>query len=162
MFSTKEEIQRTVDAMVDHVKSLDRGDVVKFGDLETITGTERYAGRWVLYVQKMRRRILKERGIAMRPLVNVGYKLCTKDEQLKYCARNRQRRAVRQLNRGIAEVDHLPHDGLSLHQQRLRALTLDNLRHERRAVRRCMREQGAEIKRTETLPRRKPSPATAE
>ena len=155
MFSTNEQLEKTASAVYEHAKDLDRGDTLAHDDIERISGCLRYEGQWGAIVMKVRKKILRERGIALRPIATVGYRFCTKEEQLKYCARNRQKRAVRQLNRGVREIAALEPNSLSLHQQRLRAVAMQDLIHERRMVKRGLRNQAQEIKKTETLPRPK-------
>lgn len=149
-----EELQRSVDAVVRFAANLGRGDTLRLTSIEQLSGCERYTGRWNAIVRKVRLAVLRDRGIALRPITNVGYRLCEHDEQLRYCSRNRQRRAIRQLGRGLLEVDALPPAELTDHQQHLRALMVQQLRTERRQVRRGVRSQQAELRRTETMPAR--------
>ena len=155
MFGENEAITTAAKAIFSFAANLGRGDVLKFDDIERISGFERYdrEGKWNSLIRKIRQMVLNERDIALRPIITIGYKFCTKDEQLKWCARQRQRRAIRQLNRGVREVGALPANELSVHQQQLKAITVQNLIAERRSVKRGIRSQRNEIKRTETLPR---------
>lgn len=153
LFSTNRELEAAVQAVVEFAAGLDRGDTLLLTDIERIAKCDRYTGQWNSIVKKVRRAILLDRNIVMRPVVTVGYRLMEIDESARYCARHRQRQAIRRLTAGILEVEHgLPVGQLTLHQQQLRAIQIQQMQVERRQVRRGVRDQQAEIRKTETMP----------
>jgi hypothetical protein len=120
---------------------LDRGQVVRTEALEEATGLRRYEGCWGSVVKRLKAHALERRNIALWAVPEVGYKLCTKDEQLKMVPSKRQRRAARQIARAVREVGALPAGELTLHQQQLRAAELEQMRRSQRQLRRHLREQ---------------------
>ena len=90
----------------------------------------------------------------MRAVPCIGYELLSEREQLVWCSRNRQRRAGRQLTRGINEIVHLPPENLSVHEQRVRMLAIQNMRTERKLIRAMQRGEQMQIKVTETPAKR--------
>jgi hypothetical protein len=154
MFTTNEALTAALQAVFAFAQDLDRGDILKHADIERVSGFPKDTVQWGALIVKLRRIMQDMRGIALRPIKNVGYKLCTKEEQLKWCPRNRQRRAIRQVNKGVKELSVLRPEELSLHQQRLRALTIQNMVEERRALKRGVREQRYCMRETEALPQR--------
>ena len=153
MFQSKKAIREATDRIVASAANLQRGEVLLLTTIESLCQLDRYDPPWGRIVFRVRRDILKTRGIALRPITNVGYRLCTADEQLTECPYGRQKRAVRQMARAIKEIEGLPTAGLSVHQQRIRALTAGSLRSQRKEIKKAMREQSHEIRKTDTLPR---------
>ena len=154
----KDEIGDAVSRAVDAAANLNRGDILPFEALESAFECQRYKGNWTYLVKKFRLKILSERGIALRPVVGVGYKFCDEDEQYLWCSKNRQRRAVRQIGRGIREVESGSTDSINEHGRRVRGLKLQQMQLQRNIIVRCVKSQNAEIRATPTIPQR-PIPA---
>lgn len=159
MFEEKGYIRRIVNELVRVTSNLERGDVITHEAIERVSGVNRYTGPWNQIVRRFRRRVLKERGIAMLPVVQVGYHFCTQQEQLTVCAENRQRRAIRQVTRGCQEVGALPLEGLTDHQQRLKKFTMDAMKAERKAMKHALKDQSLVNRKSEVNPQR-PRPTT--
>ena len=148
----KDQIKEAVSSLLTLFASHQRGAIVTFEAMEQAIGQRRYEGQWAYIVRKFRRKFLKETGIALRPSIRVGYEILTPKDQLDWCPKNRQKRSRRQLSNCIKEVSGVSDESLTEHQRRTKALLLANVRHERRVISRCLREQKRP---TETLPQRK-------
>lgn len=154
MFKKSEELRRAVDAVVEFAKKIERSGTLLTKDIERVGDCQAYHGRWNAMIRKVRNRILRERGIALRPIINLGYRFCEHEEQVRYCARMRQKRAIRQINRGSREVSAVDSSALSLHYQRLRALSMNSMQEEARTIRKGMRLSEDHNRPTETIPQR--------
>lgn len=157
MFERSEIVDAAVIAVMDILAGLDRGDVIKHRDVVAVTGIEKDSSQWKSVIHRVRHELLDTRGIALIPVVEIGYKLATKDEQLIWLTRHKERKALRQLNMQVRNLSAIPSNDLSLHQRRIQAVNSESLIRQRRFVKREMRHQGEAV-RFETLPQRKPPP----
>lgn len=154
----KDVLKEMANAAYERAKELDRGDVIPWEAIEEAAGIERYSEHWTSVIKKLKRKFLDERGIALWAVAGVGLKLTTKDEQLNLITVKRQRRAVRQMSRSLQELGALPSLELTNNQRRLQAYRLDEMHRTRRLMKRSIRHQGEEVRKTEVNPRR-PLPA---
>lgn len=154
-FAANEVVNAIVAKVVKRASKLSRGDILHYETIEECAGFKRYECQWTNIVRKIRNEIRKTRGIAMRPVVNIGYKLLTEDEQLTICPRDRCKRAKRQLSRGVAEVSALNEDSLSQHQRILMAGSLQRMRQSRLTITRTTRRNAEELAahKSDALPR---------
>ena len=129
-----------------------RGDVIPFEAIERIADMVRDGEKWSTLVRALKRRMLRSRRIALWPVPNVGYRLCTVDEQLNMLAESRQRRAGRQLSRTLVEVGALPHGELTLHEKRIKSVRMEQVRHARKMLKRAARHQRQAAAPSPTLP----------
>lgn len=151
---TNEILRLKVDAIVAFAVNLKRGDTLHHFDIEHVTGEQRYQGLWQQIIVAMKKRILRERGIALRAEPEIGYKFLTKEEQLTRCPKDRRERMIRQSNKAIAELRGLDGEELTMHQRTMKARVEQGLIHERRAIKRGKRDQVQFIKESEVLPKR--------
>lgn len=158
MFESKEEIKSTVDKLFDAVAHLGRGDVLQWSDIERETRLPKDSGALQYVVRKLRKRVLKERGIAMRPIVNVGLKLLSHQEQVRVCAEDRHRRMFRQSSAATRELAAIDGSDLGLVDRRLRMAQLERLKYERQAMRRAIKEV-VQVRKSPVNPIRKQSVA---
>lgn len=144
-------IRSAVDALLHLASQYHRGQVMPYDRIEAAGGVDRKHESWNTVVKKFRRRLLKEREIALRPVVNIGYELLTHRDQVRRCSSDRQRRMFRQAQKAIAEVGSVPSDSLGDHDRRLQMAQMDRLRNERKELRRSLREV-ENVKKSETIP----------
>ena len=156
MFETKEEITGAVDAIYAIAQTLERGQILTHEAIRSVLGTEPHVGSWDHIVNRVRKRIQDERGIATWPENTVGYKLLTTVEQLDVPVL-RLKRAARQARRGRKSVEALPEKSLTMHQRRVRLFMVERAKVGESAIRREIRDMTTEVKPTATLPR-KPVP----
>lgn len=140
-----------VDAVVNVAGDYNRGMVIPWAVVERAMGRGRddEGGRQI--VKRAVRRILSEREIVIRIANNVGLCLLTDEEAAEEVPRSRQKRAYRQLNRGLRELAavrvSLLSDAMRLAAVRQRQCMAE----ERREIGRSYREI-RKRKRTETHP----------
>lgn len=115
-------------------------------------GCSRQENRGRHVVRAARRRLLKQADIATRCKTDVGVKLLTNKEQVRVCAEDRQRRALKQTRMAIREVGAVDGATLSDHDRRFQQLQLTALRNERKLLLGSVRTLVKQ--RPETLPRR--------
>jgi hypothetical protein len=161
MYESKEEITVAADAVYALARKLDRGDILTHQAITRVLHLAPHQGRWDHIVNKVRKRLEGERGIATWPEIGVGYKLLTPPETLELPTW-RNKRAARQMRRGRKSLQALPDNILSLHQRRSKLFLIDRQKESERALRREMRAQVAQLKPTQTLPRRPPQPPARE
>lgn len=132
--------------------TLKRGDILLWADIEKVVGESRAENRAKYIIKTFRSRVLNEMNIFLKSVVNVGLKACSPEEQVEHGGVVRQRKAMRQARRGLKEVRAVEPGDLSLHQQRIRASSIDQLKLTQRMARRGAKETSA-IKKPEPLPR---------
>lgn len=154
MFDAKDEIGQMVESVWAIVSELKRGDVLSWSVMEQATGIDRQHCSWGTVKKKIRKRMMAERSIAVRAVTDLGWKLLTHSEQVRVCAKDRQRRAWRQVRRGIQEVSGASPDELTMHDRQLRLMNLERMKSERRQLGSSLHAMGKVLK-TETLPMRK-------
>lgn len=141
-FDQDDRITAMVAAAYALVAKLERGETVSLAEIERATGLVRYEGSWHSIIGKLKRRSERERGITLWPVSGGGaYKLCTKDEQLHGVTRARNRRARKQLLKGLRSLECMPADELTLHDQQARAMMILHLRQGRSGLRKDAREE---------------------
>jgi len=134
IFDAKDIISDAVARVVRLLSPRLRGDVVSWGEIETAAGFERESTHWTSFNRRMRRIFRQNTGIVLWPVVSVGLKLLTTDEQLNMRSISRQRRAIRQLTRDVVELKALPDAELSDHQRNAKRRKIDQTKNARRAV----------------------------
>jgi hypothetical protein len=93
-----------VDAVWDAIGSYHKGQVVPWSVVETAMGRNRDdVGGWSI-IKRVRSRLLRRRRIATRPEVNTGLRLLTDLQAATEVPADRQRRAGRQIARGLRET----------------------------------------------------------
>jgi hypothetical protein len=134
-------IHEAISRLIVECASMTYNDTLTYETMEQAFGVKRYEGNWTYLVQKFRRRFQKIRGLVFRPVQNVGYRVCTQQEQAIDCMRQRKRRAARQIKRGIGEVECGSTNDLSPMMKAARAAGLEAARRERLDILRGLREQ---------------------
>lgn len=153
MFDQKPDIAHAVDAVHALTTSLGRGQVLTHEMIQQTINLYPHEGAWDHIVNKVRRMLQDERGIATWPVIGVGYRLLTQSEQL-LVPEWRMKRGLRQVRRGRKSLAALPETGLSVNQRRARVFMLDRLADTERSLRREIKGQQEQTRPTPTIPRR--------
>lgn len=152
MFEAKEEITRMVGRLIKVAEPLKRGDVIGHEAIVEILGCQPHTEHWQLCIGKLKRHMERVRGISIWSEPTVGYKLCTIQEQIEI-GHTRKVWARRHLKKGIRSVEAVPTKGLTLHQQKLRAMHSESLKRNHRELTSAIHSKLPTERRTETLPR---------
>lgn len=113
-------VKVAVGAIMRETAGYERGQTIPHELLESLSGIVRYTQGWNLLVKKLKRRFEADRGITLWSEPEVGYRLCTTQEQLHDCVLKRADRAMRQLRRGRNHMLSIPAEELSEHEQGVR------------------------------------------
>lgn len=141
--------------ILEHVMSMELGETLLYEDIESLSGVGRHSEKWNTLVKKFRSAAQRsERGIVMRCVPNVGYRLLTREEQITIPPIDRSRRARRQLFRGSVEVDRAPSSELTGRQMLRKARYKQGMRAAGRMALAQAREAAA-LRKQEGLPRPK-------
>lgn len=99
--------RQTVDRLYNHFLSFNKGDTVHWPEIERIMGMVRddLGGRRI--VKRLIRDILQRRHITCLVGTNVGVRLLTDMEAAVEVPKMRQKRAKRQIRRGLKETEHV-------------------------------------------------------
>lgn len=81
LLSNRYPIDKETEAIVAVSNKLERGALVKRGEIETTTGLKYEVYPWQRLITAWKKRLLGERGIALLAEVGVGFRLATVDEQ---------------------------------------------------------------------------------
>jgi hypothetical protein len=105
--------RQIVDSLYHHFLSFKKGDTVSWPEIERIMGISRddLGGRNI--VKRLIRDILKKRKITCLVGLNVGVRLLTDMEAAIEVPKMRQKRARRQIRKGIKETEHVDVSNLS-------------------------------------------------
>lgn len=132
-FEAKDEIGAAVERAYKLVRSRERGDVIAWSTLEAAAGFDQYTQHWTQFMKRLRRESLSDnRGIKLAAVNGVGLKLMTVAEQVHDVSR--QRRARRQLNRAVKELNALPNAVLTDHQRQAKQRKIDLAKAARRGA----------------------------
>lgn len=154
MFESNEDIGNAVETIYKLSETLRRGDVLSHEQIQNVLGVRPHEGQWGQVMNRVRRRLERDRGIATWPVKNVGYELLTAARQLELPVW-RLRKGRRQATRARKSVEALPEKGLTLNQRRARLFAIERTREAERSIRREIRSQSEELKPSQTLPRRR-------
>ena len=134
MFDANEHTTAGVNLMAAAVAKLKRGDILHYETVAKIAGIVRSSSNWTQFIQRLRRRLQLSRGVTLTAVPNVGYRLDPVTDQLHARSIRRQRKAVRQMDRDVKELDALPDRELSEHQRVVKHRKIDQGKTGRRAV----------------------------
>lgn len=148
------EITTAVDALMQMTEKFDRGQIISWDEIEKIAG-DRTENRSKYIIKKWLRRLEKEREIVTLCAVSIGVRLLTHRETATEIPKIRQRRAYRQIRRGIRQTKTVDPSRLSLHERRLLVVQQQNMADARRELFRSQKQLSEGLKPTETNPRRK-------
>lgn len=129
-----------IEAVWDAVGAYHKGTTVPWGVVEAAMGRHREElGGWVI-VRRIRRRLLRDRQITTLPDTNVGLRLLTDMEAAREIPQLRQKKAKRQINRGLRETESVDTAQLTKHAAVSLAMARRHMKAERLAISRATRE----------------------
>lgn len=134
MFDENDVIGAAVGRCLVLLRDFKRGDVLPWKRIESAAGFERYSTHWTQFLKRVRRDFLASSGITLWPVSGVGLKLHTHQEQLHDRDLSRQRRALRQQSKNVAELRATPDHELTDHQREAKARKLENARAGRKKI----------------------------
>ena len=154
MFDEKPENAECVEAIYAIAVKLKRGEILTHESIKGVLGIQPHEGPWDNIVNRVRRRLEREKGIATWPEPTVGYKLLSTTEQVTMLPLLRSKKAFRQLRRASKSVKALPDAGLSNHMRRAKMFAADRLKESEKSLRREIKAQKRQAQPTATIPRR--------
>lgn len=140
-----------VDRVWELVNNYRMGDVVPWDLIEQAMDCHRddKGGRQI--IKRVRRRLERQRHIVTRCDINVGIRLLTDVEAAREVPIDRQRRARRQINRGLRETAEINTGALPPHLSAALAAARRAMKAERLAISRGQRELQAIAKPTRSV-----------
>lgn len=154
MKDTIDEVTQAVDQLMSLSERYERGQVVPWHEVEAIAG-DRRENRPRHIIGKWRKRLEKERDQVTLCADTVGVRLLTHKETATEIPKLRQRRAYKQIRRGLRQVATVDDSRLSDHERRLLAAQKINMANQRRELFRSQKQANDGLKVTEVNPRRK-------
>lgn len=135
-----------VDRVWDVLFSYQKGDTVPWPQIEAAMGKHRdERGGWTI-VKRVRSRLLKERQITAFPEPTIGLRLLTDLQAATEVPALRQRKARRQINRGLRETESVDQAQLTKHAAVSLAMARKHMKAERLAISRGTKEVAALLK----------------
>lgn len=129
-----------VDAVWDSLGLYHKGTTVQWTAIEAAMGrTREDRGGWTI-IRRVRRRLLRDRQIASLPDPTVGLRLLTDMEAATEIPTLRQKKARRQINRGLRETEAVDTSQLTRHAAESLAIARRHMKAERLAISRGRRE----------------------
>lgn len=146
------EITNATDELMTLAGRFDRGQIIPWHDVEAIAG-DRRDNRGKHIITKWRKRLEQEREIVTLAADGVGVRLLTHRETATEIPRIRQRKAYRQIRRGIKQTQTVDPSQLSDHERKLLVAQQHNMTEARRELFRSQRQLRDGFTPTETRPR---------
>lgn len=129
-----------IDAVLSVIDGFGKGDIVPWSVIESAMNRPRTSvGGWTI-IRRARKRLLRERQIVTLPEVEVGVRLLTDQQAAAEIPTMRQKRARRQINRGIRETDAVDVSMLTPWQAAALAVARKHMKENRLAISRANRE----------------------
>jgi hypothetical protein len=157
-FESKAEITEVVNKLTTLSNQYERGQRVDWPLIEEIIGNRYHPDGGVrpaiwYIIRKWQKILRRERDIVVRVDLKHGVRLLTHKEVVNEVPAFRQRKAERQLDRALREISTVDPTRLSDHERKILAIQQQNMKAERRNLRRS-RHQPAKRIGTEVNPRR--------
>ena len=118
-FEPVKEIAEATEALLTHLRTLGRGNIVKHTEIEAVIGIKRKFSRYRTVLEKARRIFLDKDGVALEPVNGVGFRLMTKDGQLIDAPIRRTRKRITQHRKAAAELMGVSREKLTEHEQKI-------------------------------------------
>jgi hypothetical protein len=112
-----ERITKAVEALWQYTLALDRGKLVRYTVIERLAGMRRRHGSWNHVITKLRVRLKDERGISLKCVRGVAYKLAEISEQIRDLPQSHTKKALRQYRKADDHLKSTPVEELSLREQ---------------------------------------------
>lgn len=135
MFEKNEQHDEALENLIAAAEELGRGDTLLHSAIEEATGYSQLERRYYQVVGRWRKYMIRTHAIAVLEVPNVGWHLCTKQEQVEKYERKHSGKASRSLMRAKVALDVLPDDDLSPTLRLVKAAKLAALKAARSAVR---------------------------
>lgn len=132
-------ITKAIDRVRELIDKKTRGDTVTWAEIESLAGFERYSSHWSAFIHRLRRGVMRDRGIVLEAVPGVGLKLLTKKENLLDHPEGRARRARRQHFRGRAALEAIKDQELTDHERQVRNKQVDAMTYGSKASLRVAR-----------------------
>lgn len=140
-----------VDRVWDAIAEYHKGTTVPWTTIEAAMLRHREdKGGWQI-IKRVRRRLLRERSITTLPDVTVGLRLLTDVEAAREIPELRQKKARRQINRGLRETASVDVAQLPRHAAIALAMSRKHMKAERLAISRGRREVETLMKPTRSV-----------
>lgn len=135
-----------VDRVWELLYGFQKGDTVPWPRIEEAMGKHRDdRGGWTI-VKRVRSRLLKDRQITAFPEPTIGLRLLTDIQAATEVPALRQRKARRQINRGLRETQSVDQSQLTKHAAVSLAMARKHMKAERLAISRGTKEVAALLK----------------
>lgn len=150
MFNKKYDEQ--VAALTNHFSAWNRGSIIPWSEIETRMGRSRNEeGGWTI-INRFRKRLLRDREIVTLAEDAVGLRLLTHEEAAREIPAMRQKRAYRQVNRGLREMRAIDTGSLTERLRLVYAMQQQQMKQERLTIGRGRRIESTIGKKTEVNP----------
>jgi hypothetical protein len=136
----KEVITKGVNAVVRLIVERGRGHVVTWEEVESLSGFARYSQHWSALMLRLKRDLRKLYGMTVTAVTTIGLRIDTPAEQLHERSVRRLRKARRQVDMDVKELESLPGELLSDHQRVVKVRKIDVSKRTRREVTRTLRD----------------------
>lgn len=138
--------QTQVDRVLLLLQRYRKGDTIPWSLLESAMGMHRDERGGRTIIKRVRNRLLKDRQITAFPTTNMGLRMLTDMQAATEVPAMRQRRARRQITRGIRETEGVDLSQLTNHAACSLAIARKHMKEERAAIARGTQEASALLK----------------
>jgi hypothetical protein len=140
-----------VDLLFSHFHKYGKGDTVRWEDIERIMGLGRddLGGRTI--VKRLIRDILKRRHITCLVDINVGVRLLTDMQAATEIPRMRQRRAKKQIRKGLKETEYVDTSNLTERASASLAMSRRAMKEEQKNIAQSVKEVATLLKPTQRI-----------
>lgn len=155
MFERKPDVTTESEALWEAFGGADQGALIRYADIEKVTGHLRYSSRGRTLLEKFRRRLLKERDVTIRCVSRVGIELLTNHAVVARIPAERTQKIYRQGSKMLRETaGAAAASDLRDHERATLAMSRTEIYKLRRDAGRQNRALTKALEPTKTLPRR--------
>ena len=145
---TNQELKSAVERVFDAISTAKRGDLIEHDTIAHLSGIAWHAENWGALIQKLNKRMERERGVSLVNDFANGYRLATIEEQLHAIPIKRQRKAIKQYTKALHTLRSTPKNKLTAHQSNVLAMRTASIKESRRIARKNLRQQEAQLDET--------------
>jgi hypothetical protein len=151
----EDKYREIVNVTVARLEGFQRGDIIPWKIIEeAMSRTRHEEGGWRI-INRVRKTLLRDRDIVTAAIPRVGLRMLLDQEAAMQVPINRQRRAYRQMGRGLRELRAVREGFLTDRQRLAYVRQRQTMATERRAIGRSYRELANGARKTQTQPKRK-------
>ena len=125
MIERQQVITSAIERVVGIARGRERGEMLFWHEIENAAGFERGTRHWGGFIQRLKKTLLKELGVAVWAVHGQGFQLLTVEDHVFLRDKLRTKKMISQANKNLYEHQHLPDSGLPDHVRAAKHAAID-------------------------------------